>query len=1072
MGNHVDNRDEPAKSIFLDALEIASPEAREGYLERRCGADDRLRAEVEALLCHHQGLGDYLEHPACDPGPTRVVACRPHIEDPGTVIGPYKLLEQIGEGGMGVVYMAEQTRPVRRKVALKIIKPGMDSRQVIARFEAERQALALMDHPNIAKVLDAGATESGRPYFVMELVHGILITDYCDKAKLPIPERLGLFVQVCQAVQHAHQKGIIHRDIKPTNVLITLHDGVPVPKVIDFGIAKATGLQLTDKTLYTAFAQLIGTPLYMSPEQAEMSGLDVDTRSDIYSLGVLLYELLTGTTPFEPDTLREAAFDEVRRIIREQEPPTPSSRLGTLGKTLTDVSAKRGSDPRRLGRVVRGELDWIVMRALEKDRNRRYETANSLAADVRHYLDDEPVQACPPSAWYRLSKLARRNRVALVTTALVATALVLGTAVSTWQAVRARRAERQAEAALKVAEERRSQTRQAVDTMFTRVAEEWLSQQSQTEPIQREFLENALKFYQQLVLEEDSDPEARKGAAQAYLRIGKLQERLGLPGAEQSFRQALALSETLVREAPTNTSFRKVLAAIHNDSGINLAIEGRRIEAEREYRQAIEIQKTLLAESPQSRFCRRELARSYTNLGNLLREQLGRPAQAEDAHRESVTIRKGLVAEQPDDARTLKELGASLHNLSRTRESAGDLVEARQLLQEAVENQQAALKLKPREPVSRHYLRNHMSSLANVLRKLGKPDEAITTCRHALELDEALVKDYPLTWDYQLALADDLNELATFINHDAARQQEAERYLLRALEIRKALPSELAQAAQNQSQIGAILNNLVPILRGRGQPEKALQLLREAVVHQKAALKAEPYNPIYRRFLRYHRLNLLDVSVQLGDPAEAEKVAGELTCTSPEEYDVFRALDSSLSDAQRDTGKPLAVRDALVRVLIERSRQLIEEVIQSGANDPGLLNIAAWNLATSRYSRIHDPARAVEIARLAVEKAPQKGIFWNTLGVAYYRAGAWNAAVEALGMSMKLRKGGDGEDWFFLAMAHWQFGERDQARDWYDRAVEWMAKNRPRDGKLKRFRAEAAALLGLADLPADVFARP
>jgi serine/threonine protein kinase len=361
-------------------------------------------------------------------------------EGPGSRIGPYKLIEQIGEGGMGVVYVAEQTKPVRRKVALKVIKPGMDTMQVIARFEAERQALALMDHPNIAKVFDAGATESGRPYFVMELVRGIPITDYCDREQLSIPERLELFVLVCRAVQHAHQKGVIHRDQKPSNVLVTVIDGAAVPKIIDFGVAKATGASLTERTLYTGFAQLIGTPLYMSPEQAELSGVDVDTRSDIYSLGVLLYELLTGTTPFDSETLKRAAFDELRRIIREQEPPKPSTRLSSLGATLTTVSANRKVEARKLDRTVRGELDWIVMKALEKDRNRRYETANNFAADVMRYLTDRPVEACPPSTWYRFSKYARRNRAALTTAVLVALALVAGTAVSVWQAAQARRA--------------------------------------------------------------------------------------------------------------------------------------------------------------------------------------------------------------------------------------------------------------------------------------------------------------------------------------------------------------------------------------------------------------------------------------------------------------------------------------------------------------------------------------------------------------------------------------------------------------------------------------------------------
>ena len=353
-------------------------------------------------------------------------------ERAGGTIGRYKLLERIGEGGYGVVYMAEQQTPVRRKVALKVIKPGLDTRQVIARFEAERQALALMDHESIAKVLDAGATESGRPYFVMELVHGVPITEYCDRNELPPRERLGLFVQVCRAVQHAHTKGVIHRDIKPGNVLVTLHEGVPVPKVIDFGIAKATGQQLTDKTLFTHFAQLVGTPLYMSPEQAEMTGVDVDTRSDVYSLGVLLYELLTGTTPVDKERLKAAAFDEVRRIIREEEPPRPSTRLSTMGEQARSISARRKTDPKQLGRFVRGELDWIVMRALEKERARRYETANGLARDIERYLRDEPVEACPPSAAYRCRKFARRNRVALAVSSATTVALLLVVASLGW----------------------------------------------------------------------------------------------------------------------------------------------------------------------------------------------------------------------------------------------------------------------------------------------------------------------------------------------------------------------------------------------------------------------------------------------------------------------------------------------------------------------------------------------------------------------------------------------------------------------------------------------------------------
>jgi eukaryotic-like serine/threonine-protein kinase len=433
------------QSVFLKALDIESPTERAAFIEVACQGNPDLLASVAALFDAHESDANPVDrHMAVDavfrignldetalyPAPAH-----PSHHLPGTRIGAYKLMELIGEGGFGLVYVADQQEPVRRRVALKIIKPGMESREVLIRFEAERQAIALMDHPNIARIFDAGVTDSAQPYFVMELVRGVPLTAFCDSHKLDTSERLRLFVTLCHAVQHAHQKGVIHRDLKPSNILVTLQDGQPLAKVIDFGVAKAIGQSLSAKTIYTRFASMIGTPAYMSPEQAEFSAVDVDTRSDIYALGVLLYELLTGSTPFAADRLESVGFDELRRIIREEEPPRPSTRLSTLNNDLArTVAANRRLEPAALSSALKRDLDWIVMKALDKDRNRRYSTAGALAQDVTRYLMHQPVEARPPSTWYRMSKFSRRNKVAISTASLVAGALIIGTIISVWQA--------------------------------------------------------------------------------------------------------------------------------------------------------------------------------------------------------------------------------------------------------------------------------------------------------------------------------------------------------------------------------------------------------------------------------------------------------------------------------------------------------------------------------------------------------------------------------------------------------------------------------------------------------------
>jgi serine/threonine protein kinase/WD40 repeat protein len=474
------------KELFVAALDLPDPQARQALLERECAADVELRQRLEVLLKAHDDPVSALDRPLAAVGPVAANAVQPGAaeaptsapsekspagpalaeatsshspsEGVGTVIAEkYKLLESLGQGGMGAVFMAQQTAPVKRLVALKLIKLGMDSRQILTRFEAERQALALMDHPNIARVFDAGATDSGRPYFVMELVKGVPITRFCDERQLSTRERLELFIPVCQAIQHAHQKGVIHRDIKPTNVLVALYDDRPVPKVIDFGVAKAAGGQLTDASLVTGFGALVGTPEYMSPEQAQLNQLDIDTRSDVYALGVLLYELLTGTTPIDHKRLGQDALLEILRVIREEEPPRPSTRLST-SNALASIAATRRTEPARLAKLMRGELDWIIMKCLEKERSRRYETANGLARDLERYLHDEVVEARPPSVGYRLRKFVRKHRPAFAMAATVLLLLAAGLAVSTWQAVRARQAESRTAQALTEAEQNQRET--------------------------------------------------------------------------------------------------------------------------------------------------------------------------------------------------------------------------------------------------------------------------------------------------------------------------------------------------------------------------------------------------------------------------------------------------------------------------------------------------------------------------------------------------------------------------------------------------------------------------------------
>jgi serine/threonine protein kinase len=615
------------------------------------------------------------EHPHPDE-PASSTADVPLAEGAQTVIGRFRLLEKIGEGGFGVVYVAEQKTPVRRRVALKIIKLGMDTRSVVARFEAERQALAMMDHPNIAKVFDAGATDTGRPYFVMELVRGIPITDYCDQKNLPPVERLGLFIDVCHAIQHAHQKGVIHRDIKPSNILVAQQDGVPIPKVIDFGIAKATQGDLTDKTIYTQFQQFIGTPAYMSPEQAETSVLDVDTRSDIYSLGVLLYELLTGTTPFDAKELMKAGMDEMRRRIRETEPMRPSNRLsGMTGADSTGTAKRRGMEPQRLISLLRGDLDWVVMKCLEKDRTRRYETATGLAQDVQRHLNNEPITARPPSSIYRFRKTVRRNKLAFGAAAAVVVALVAGLGLATAGFLRANVERQRAETALDEAQQQKTlaqqqraladdnfrEARAAVEDLL-QISDQRLKDQPGLQPLRTELMKAVIDRYEPFLAKPIADPTPREELARLYAQYGL--QRLDLTTYSDAllesvladFEKARAIQEQLLAEHPGDRAIRLDLAWT-----LNLEqwwAHPRPPSAKKSGLRAIALIRDLIAEDPDDPFARDELVWAswlYTRLY----PDLSDPS-VKDISNEGITIGEQLVREYPASAEFRRDLANAL----------------------------------------------------------------------------------------------------------------------------------------------------------------------------------------------------------------------------------------------------------------------------------------------------------------------------------------------------------------------------------------------------------------------------
>ncbi|MFO0954047.1 MAG: tetratricopeptide repeat protein [Isosphaeraceae bacterium] len=1268
------------ESIFIRALEKPADE-RAAFLEEACAGDLALRGRLELLLRAHDNPGSFLGSPAAGLGATvnatevggavEARGRRTGGEVSGIQIGPYRLLEPIGEGGMGTVYMAEQTAPVRRMVALKVVKPGMDSRQVLARFEAERQALALMDHPNIARVLDAGATEQGRPYFVMELVKGVPITRFCDERRLTPRERLELFIPVCQAVQHAHQKGVIHRDLKPSNVLVGLYDGVPVPKVIDFGVAKATEQKLTEATLYTGFGTVVGTFEYMSPEQAQLDNVDIDTRSDIYSLGVLLYELLTGTTPLESRRVREAAVLEALRLVREEEPPRPSTRLGTLAQAATTVSEARGSDPRKLSRLFRGELDWVVMKALEKDRNRRYETASGFAGDVRRYLADEPVLACPPSAAYRLRKFARRHRARLAVTAVLGLAVAVSggsVAGSLGWAARDRAARQAATAAEAEQFLTRAAGLYAEDKLPDALAEAqkarglmeagggseelrelaggWvtdLEMAARLEEIRlgrydqerdtgyadyaRVFREYGLdvetlsvdaaaarvassRIKPDLTLALDNwairlraDPHSRDPDAHrrldaiiravgwdsvsrrlraasdsknvqalrelaADLDLGRTRPRtlaelgnsLSLAGDTEA---AIAFLRSAQRRHPGEydlnvnlagqlsrskspdraevVAFRRAAVAVRPHSagarfslGLALRASGRLDDAVAEYREA-------LALDP-------NFAGAHVGIGNCLVDQK-RYGEAAESYREAVRLRPDFASarnglgnvlyREKKVAEAIAEYRAALAldpGFATAHHNLGEALQGRNALDQAVAHYRKAIALAPDE--ARHaaglanalWKRNDLAGAIDwgmkaialdpnhanahnvvgiALRKQGKPGEAVGWYQKAIALDpnspdfhhnlglafKALNKPADAAAAFRRAIAVDPGHVPSHYNLGNV--------LLEVGEPGDAVAAYRETVRLNPDHVFAH-NNLGTVLVRQGKVEDAIASFREAIrlkpdhlsahknlsqalyrqrkladaiVAYRAVARLDPVNPQAHYNLAVVLAEAQDLDGAIAayetvvrlkpDHVNAHNNLGNALCARDRNEEAVAALREGIRLSPRNADIHNNLGFALAKVgRVEEAIASYEEAIRLKGDYVQPHSNLARLLAAGPDPRLRDGKRAVELMTTAEKLGGTTASSRWVLGLAHYRAGDWKASVAALEDAVKLAKGGTGNSWFYLAMAHHRLGDGVKAREWYDKAVDWMDRTKPADGEgvLRRSRAEAAKLLGIAEV--------
>jgi serine/threonine protein kinase/tetratricopeptide (TPR) repeat protein len=924
------------ESLFQEALS-RSPAERAAFLEQACAGRPELRAAVAALLAAHERSGNVLDQPpvavgnpmAPQPDPVRPRDTGEYTPDPaaqsspvgttdyqpptepGTVIAArYTLVEKLGEGGMGEVWVAKQTEPVKRRVALKLIKAGMDTKAVLQRFEAERQALAMMDHPNIARVFDGGmdliseprtsvsgqaepltnVRGSGRPFFVMELVNGLPLMKFCDDAKLGIRERLDLFVAMCQAVQHAHQKGIIHRDLKPSNILVTSIDGRPVPKVIDFGVAKAIGGKLLDESLSTQFGAVVGTLEYMAPEQAGYSGSDIDTRADIYSLGVILYELLTGLKPHDSQRLRKAALTEMVRILQEEEPSKPSTRLSTA-ESLPSLAALRQTEPKKLMAMLRGELDWVVMKCLEKQRDRRYETANGLARDIQRYLADEMVEARPPSAGYRLRKFARKHRSALASTTAIAVLLVAGLSVSLWQMLRAIAAEGQAnQNAQQAREERdgkdvalqaeqqaradetkaRQQAFAALRSMTAEVVERKFAQGTVLTEDDRAFLRGVIAQFDAFAAIKGDDANSLAVRAEGRFRVGSMRYKLGeLKEAEKDFDQALSINKQLAADFPSRSELRRELAQSHNSRGVLLRATGRLQEAEKDFDQALSIRKQLAADFPKRPEFRHDLATSHSNRGILLGDT-GRLQEAEKDYDLALSIYKQLAADFPSRPEFRQDLATSHNN-------RGLLLSATGRLQEAEKDHDHALSIYkqlaadfPTRPEFRQDLAESYNNRGNLLSDTGRPQEAEKDLDQALGIRKQLAADFPSRPEFRQELARSYNNRGNLLNA-TGRLQEAEKDYDQGLSIQKQLAADFPSRPEFRQDLATSHYNRGILLRTTGRLQEAEKEFDQGLSIRKQLAADFPSRPECRQDLAISHNNRGNLLRDTGRLKEAEQ---------------------------------------------------------------------------------------------------------------------------------------------------------------------------------------------------------